>query len=57
VSQQAITLAAMLHRGGQLGARVLLLVGARSEAHIVDSIGAAAVRLTDAETAQVMGAL
>ena len=57
MSQQAITLAAMLHRGGQLGARVLLLVGARSEAHIVDSIGAAAVRLTDAETAQVMGAL
>ena len=57
VSEQAITLAAMLHRGAQHGAEMLLLVGAREEEHIVDSLGAAAVRLTDAETAQVMGAL
>ena len=57
MSQEAITLAAMLHRGRQIGAEVLLLVGACRKEHIVDSMSAASVQLTPAETAQVMGAL
>ena len=57
LSQQALTLAAMLHRCRELGAEVLLLVGARCEEHIVDSMSAMHVRLTPVETAQVMGAL
>ena len=57
VSQQAIALAAMLHRGRQIGAEVLVLVGARSKEHILASMSAASVRLTPAEAVQVMGAL
>jgi len=55
VSPQAAALAAMLHRGGQIGAQVVLLPGARTAAHAAESAAAAGVRLSDAEAARVMG--
>lgn len=54
-SPQAVCLAAMLGRAAQLGARVLLIPGARTAAHTADSCSAAALRLSDAEIAAVMG--
>ena len=49
VSVQAATLAALLHRGRALGARVVLIPGARTAAHAADSCGAATLALTRAE--------
>jgi len=46
-SPQALCLAALLHRGHSLGARMLVIPGARTEAHAVDSVTAARLQLTD----------
>lgn len=57
MSAHAAALACLLHRGGQLGARVVAIPGARSAGHAADSVSAAALVLTDAEVAAVMGPL
>jgi aryl-alcohol dehydrogenase-like predicted oxidoreductase len=53
-SVHAITLAAMLHRGRAIGARVVLIPGARVKEHAVDSVHAAKLKLTDAEVNAVL---
>jgi aryl-alcohol dehydrogenase-like predicted oxidoreductase len=53
-SAHAACLAALLHRGRALGARVLLIPGARTAAHAADSCAAAALTLTDAEVRAVL---
>jgi aryl-alcohol dehydrogenase-like predicted oxidoreductase len=55
VSPHVIALGAMLHRGRELGTDVLLLVGARRETNILDSIGATEISLSQEETALVLG--
>jgi len=55
VSPHAAGLACLLHRGQELGARVLLIPGARTAAHAVDSVAAAGLALTDAEVRAVLG--
>ena len=54
-SPHATLLAAMLARGEQLGAQVLLLMGARTPEHAADSVAAAALQLTDDEVSRLMG--
>jgi aryl-alcohol dehydrogenase-like predicted oxidoreductase len=53
-SAHAACLAAMLARGAALGARVLLIPGARTAEHAADSVAAAKLRLTDADVAAIM---
>ena len=53
-SIEAAMLACMLHRGQEVGAKVLLIPGARTVAHAVDSVGAARLRLTPQEVAAVL---
>ena len=53
-SAHAACLAAMLARGRALGARVVLIPGARTAAHAADSCAAAKLRLTDADVAAIM---
>ena len=57
VSMHAALLAAMLHRGRQLGVKLLLLVGARTAAHAVDSISAAGIQFSDAHAEAIFGRL
>jgi aryl-alcohol dehydrogenase-like predicted oxidoreductase len=54
-SRHAVCLAAMLRRGEQLGARIIVIPGARTAEHLLDSLSAASLVLTDAEVSSIMG--
>ena len=54
-SPQAVALACLLHRGAQMGARVVAIPGARVIAHAADSVAASRIVLLDGEVASVMG--
>jgi len=53
-SAHAVCLAALLGRGRQLGARVVLIPGARGAEHAADSVAAAKLRLSDADIAAIL---
>ncbi len=53
-SNEAAMLACLLHRGRSVGAKVVLIPGARTVAHAVDSVGAVRLVLTDDEVSNVM---